>query len=364
MMREKIGIMQLFYIMMAFEVGSTVIYGLGVDAKQDAWLVILVGMFCGFVLMWIYTKLFEYYSGDTLTQMIPKIVGKLIGYPLNVIYIFYFLYIAARVLRDFGELITGTFLPKTPLIIVIGSFMLVIVYCLHGGIEVFGRMGEICFPFLFLVAILTWAIVYSSQVVDIEQLTPVLEKGFGPVWEAAFPLVITFPFGEMVLFMMFWPALHDSRKVKKLGMVVVLVAGILLTVNTISILSVIGPNLVKMKTYPLLTIVRMASIGNLIERIDAAIIITMMIGGFFKVGSFLYGAAVGTAQLFRLKSYRSIVVVFGAVVVLLSIMIATNYMEHEEIGIKKVPIFLHIPLQIVIPVILLVIAMIRKRIQS
>ncbi|EMA6342408.1 GerAB/ArcD/ProY family transporter [Bacillus cytotoxicus] len=364
MRQEKIGFMQLFYIMMAFEVGSTVIYGLGVEAKQDAWLVVLVSMFCGLVLMWIYTNLFEYYSGDTLTQMIPKIVGKFIGYPLSVIYILYFVYIAARVLRDFGELITGTFLPKTPLIIVIGSFIVVIVYCLYGGLEVFGRMGEIFFPFLFLIAILTWAIVYSSQVVDVEQLTPVLEKGFGPVWKAAFPLTITFPFGEMVLFMMFWPALHDPREAKKLGMVVVLVAGILLTVNMISILSVLGPNLISMKTYPLLTIVRIASIGNLIERMDVAIIITMMVGGFFKVGSFLYGAAVGTAQLFRLKSYRSIVVVFGAVVVLLSIMVATNYMEHEEIGLKTIPIFLHIPLQIVIPVILFVIATIRKRIQS
>ncbi|MCW1941524.1 spore germination protein [Bacillus anthracis] len=108
MIQEKIGFIQLFYIMMAFEVGSTVIYGPGAEAKQDAWLVILVGMTCGLVLMWIYTKLFEYYPGDTLTEMIPKIMGDFIGYPLIAIYILYFLYIAARVSRDFGELITGT----------------------------------------------------------------------------------------------------------------------------------------------------------------------------------------------------------------------------------------------------------------
>ncbi|AAY60295.1 endospore germination permease (plasmid) [Bacillus cereus] len=363
-MQEKIGVMQLFYIMMAFEVGSTVIYGLGAEAKQDAWVAILIGMFCGLVLMWIYTKLFEYYVGDTLTQMIPKIVGKFVGYPLIVIYILYFVYIAARVLRDFGELITGTFLPKTPLIIVMGCLMVVIVYCLSGGIEVFGRMGEVFFPFLFLIAVVTWSIVYSSQIVDLERLTPVLEEGVGTVWKAVFPLTITFPFGELVLFMMFWPALQDSRKVKKLGLMVVLVAGILLTINMVNIISVIGPDWITTRTYPLLTVVRMASIGNLIERIDAVVIIAMIVGGFFKVGSFLYGAAIGTAQLFKLKSYRSMVIVFGTIIVLLSIMIATTYMEHEEIGLKKVPIFLHIPLQIVIPVILLVIAIIRKRIQS
>ncbi len=32
-------------------------------------------------------------------------------------------------------------------------------------------------------------------------------------------------------------------------------------------------------------------------------------------------------------------------------MIAVNYMEHVELGLKKVPMFVHIPLQIIISVI-------------
>jgi spore germination protein KB len=364
MMQEKIGSVQLFYIMMAFEVGSTVIFGLGAEARQDAWLVILVSMFCGLVLMWVYTKLFEYYPGDTLVQMLPKIVGRWIGYPLMLVYILYFIYIASRVARDFGELIAGTILPKTPTIFVIGSFMAVIMYCLYGGIEVFARTGEVFFPFLFLIAVFTWVIVYSSHVVDIQRLTPILEKGIGTVWDAAFPLTISFPFGEMVLFMMLWPVLHNPKKVKKVGMMVVLAAGILLTVNMLSIILVIGPDWVGKKTYPLLTVVRMASIGGFVEGFDAVVIITMIIGGFFKVGSFLYGAAIGAAQLFKLKNYRAMVLLFGAIAVPLSFMIADSYIEHLEIGLKKVPIFLHVPLQIVVPVMLLIITVIRKRIES
>lgn len=363
-MQEKLGFIQLFYIMVAFEVGSTVIFGLGAEAKQDAWLVILVSMFCGLVLMWVYTKLFEYYPGDTLIQMIPKIVGRFIGYPLIVIYILYFIYIASRVARDFGELIAGTLLPKTPMILVIGGLMVVIMYCLYGGIEVFGRMGEVFFPFVILVAIVTWIIIYSSRVADIEQLTPVLENGIGAVWKAAFPLTVTFPFGEMVLFMMFWPVLQDPRKVKKLGMMAVLAAGILLTVNIISIIFVIGPEWIGREPYPLLTTVKMAAIGNFIERIDAVVVITMIVGGFFKVGAFLYGAAIGTAQLFKLKSYHSVVILFGAIIIPLSLMIAASYMEHIEIGLGKVPLFLHVPLQIIVPIMLLMIAAIHKRVQS
>lgn len=364
MIQEKIGFIQLFYIMLTFEIGSAVIFGLGAEAKQDAWLVILVSMFCGLILMWMYTKLFEYHPGDTLIQMIPQIVGKFIGYPLITIYILYFIYIASRVTRDFGELIAGTLLPKTPMIIVMGGLMVVIVYCLYGGVEVFGRTGEVFFPALLLISVITWIIIYSSQIAHIQHLTPVLEKGIVSVWKAAFPLTITFPFGEMVVFMMFWPALQDQKKVKQLGMTVVLASGILLTINMINIISVIGPDWISKETYPLLAAVRLSHVGNFIERIDAVVTITMMVGVFFKVGSFLYGAALGTAQLFKMKSYRSMIVLFGVSIVPLSLMIADNYMEHIEIGLKKVPLFLHIPLQIVIPALLLVIAAIRKRVQS
>jgi spore germination protein KB len=164
MRQEKISFSQLFFVMISFEVGSTVIFGLGAKAKQDAWLAIAVGTMCGFVLMWVYTKLFEYYPGDTLVQMMPKIAGRFLGYPLIVIYIAYFVYLASRVLRDFGELIVGTILIDTPMMVVVGSFMVVIIYCLRSGIEVFGRMGEMIFPALLVVGTLTWIIVYSSQV--------------------------------------------------------------------------------------------------------------------------------------------------------------------------------------------------------
>ncbi|WHY73542.1 GerAB/ArcD/ProY family transporter [Fictibacillus enclensis] len=360
-MQEKISNSQLFYIMIGFEIGSTVIFGLGAQAKQDAWLVILTGMLCGLVLMWVYTKLVDHYPGHTLTQMIPKIVGRYIGYPLNLVYILYFIYLASRVARDFGELIGGTFLPKTPMPVVIACFMAVIVYCLSGGIEVFGRTGEVLVPFLFLVAIVSWSIVYSSHIFDIKRLTPILESGAGTIWKAAFPLVVTFPYGEMVLFMMFWPSLSDQTKVKKLGLTAVFVAGILLTINMVNVISVIGPRWIEERVYPLLTVVKLASVANFIERIDAVVIITMFIGGFFKVGSFIYGAAIGAAELVKKESRRSLVVLIGVIIVPLSLIIAGSYIQHVNIGLNKVPLFLHVPLQIVIPFVLLVIATIRKR---
>lgn len=49
-------------------------------------------------------------------------------------------------------------------------------------------------------------------------------------------------------------------------------------------------------------------------------------------------------------------------VLLLSIAIASNYPEHIKEGLKIVTIYMHVPLQIVIPLCLLLVAAIRHRI--
>ena len=96
---------------------------------------------------------------------------------------------------------------------------------------------------------------------------------------------------------MLWPTLKDHAKLKKAGMVAVLTAGILLSLNIVGMISVLGPQLYGMLNYPLLSTIRMASVADFLERIDAVVIMLMVAGGFFKVGVYIYGAAVGTAHL-------------------------------------------------------------------
>ncbi|GAA3327031.1 hypothetical protein GCM10020331_065370 [Ectobacillus funiculus] len=107
--------------------------------------------------MWMYTKLSDYYPDETLVQMLSKIIGKFLSYPLIVIYALYFLYLACTACRDFGELIASTILTETPMIMVIGSFMVLIIYCPCGGIEALGRMGGNSISYL-------WT--YTSYVMD------------------------------------------------------------------------------------------------------------------------------------------------------------------------------------------------------
>lgn len=356
MNREKIGIKQLFLLMLAFEIGTTIIFPMGAEAKQDAWLAVFAGMLCGFILISIFTKLSEYYPGSSLIQIIQTIFGKFIGYPLCITYIIYFISQAARISRDFAELMLSTILVGTPALVIMASFVAVIIYTLRGGIEVFGRMAEMVFPVVLIILIATWIIIYASGVVDPKQLTPVLGTGIKNVWKESFPELATLPYGELIVFTMVWPLLQDSGKVKRVGMVAVLTAGVLLTIDMAGVLAVLGPDLVARINTPLLATIRMVSMADFLERIDAVVILIIVAGGFFKVGVYIYGAAVSTAHLFKLQSYHPILIPLGVIVTSLGQVMVRNVTEHNDIGMRFDMTYLHLPLQFVIPSLLLVIA--------
>lgn len=361
MEKTEISAHQLFYVMIAFELGTTVVFAVGAEAGQDAWIAILTAMLGGLLLVWSYIKLSEYYPGDTLIQMIPKIIGKLIGYPLIIVYMVYFIYEAARNCRDFAELIVSTILNGTPMIVIIGSFMILIIYCLRGGIEVFGRMGEMVFPVYLLTMIIIWILLYSSGLTNFERLTPVLGEGIGPVRKAAFPAIVTFPFGQLLLITMFFPVLNDKTKARKTGFAVVLIGGILLALNTMITLSVLGADVFSREYYPFFAAARMISIADFLERVDTLVILMMVGGVFFKVGVWTYAATVTAKHLFKLKRENVLLIPLAAIIAPLSVIIASNISEHLKIGLEIVPTYVHIPLLIVIPGILLGIGFIRKK---
>ena len=48
-MKPHITPKQLFALIILFQIGSTTMFSLGITAKEDAWIAIIVAMFAGFI---------------------------------------------------------------------------------------------------------------------------------------------------------------------------------------------------------------------------------------------------------------------------------------------------------------------------
>lgn len=103
---------------------------------------------------------------------------------------------------------------------------------------------------------------------------------------------------------------------------------------------------------------------DFIERLDAIVVFTLLMTVLFKVSIFLYGAVLGVAELFKLKSHSRLILPFGVILIFLSMTIASNFSEHIEEGLGDTIKYHHVPFFIVIPLFMLVISIIQNYVKK
>ncbi|GAB1774244.1 MULTISPECIES: GerAB/ArcD/ProY family transporter [Priestia] len=361
MEKAKISASQLFILMVLFELGTSLLLPIAMDAKQDAWLAILLGMVFSFVLFLIYHKLYSYYPDLLPTEYMQKILGKAIGSVLAFLYIFYFIYDVARVLRDIGEMLLTFAYPDTPLFIASGLLILVIIYTVRKGIEVIARSGEIFFVFMYILAVTGFILIVCSGLINFKNLQPVLEEGIFPVLKVTFNQILYFPFGEAIVFTMILPYLKNPKKAKMTMLCATGLTGINLTITMIINLSVLGVDLTARSQFPLLSTVQTIQVADFLERLDVFFMLALVIGGFFKISVLFYSAVIGTANLFKIKSPSRLSYPLGLIILFMSLTISSNFQEHVHEGIGVEMFVLHIPLLAIIPPLLLLIAFLKNR---
>jgi spore germination protein KB len=361
MEKAKISATQLFVLIVLFEMGSAILVGIASDAKQDAWIAVLLGLAGGLMIFLVYYRLYVFYPDLPLTSYAQKITGKWLGRFIGLLYIVYFMYCAARVLRDFGELLSTTIYNSTPLFIINTLMIITIIYAVHKGFEVISRVGELYFGIVYVTAILGMLLIVFSGLIHLGNIKPILENGLKPVIKTFLTQTINFPFGEMVVFTMLLPFLNDQKKAKIVCLSGMILSGINITITVVVNISVLGVGLFSHSTFPLLTTVGKIQIAEFIERLDVLFMLYLIIGGFFKITIYYYAAVAGAADIFQFSNQRKLGLPIGMIVLFASITIASNYAEHIKEGLVVVPLYLHWPFQIIIPSMLVIIAFFRNR---
>ncbi|CAH0347245.1 endospore germination permease [Bacillus sp. CECT 9360] len=357
--KEKISYFQFFCLIVLFEIGSAVMFSTAAKAKQDAWLVILIAMVLGILLFWMYMLIRLAFPKLPLTGYVQLVFGKFLGRLIGFAYVIYFMYITTRLLRDFEELLMNTVYEENTIFSIGVTMMVALIYANLKGIEVFSRTTELGLFFILSSLLIIIALHFAGGDIQVGNLQPMLENGWDPVLKEVFPGTLTVTFGELIVFTMLMPHVRDKKLIKT-GMIAVLVSGLLLALITAITISVITPSVRLRATFPILTAASYINIG-FIQRLETVVIIVLVILVFIKISIFFFCAVKGTADLFKIKEPNSLVFPIGVIILLSSIMIAPNYNMHIQEGLSYVPYYLHIPLQIIIPVIIFIVVLIKKR---
>lgn len=350
---EKISSFQLTVLIVGFALGSTIVANQAADVLQDVWLSFIIGWLGGFILIGMYSYISVLNPSKSLVEILKDSFGKFFGGLISLLYIWYFIHLASLVLRNFGEFMISATLEETPMIFINISFILIIAYAVKKGLEVMARISEVIAPLVAINIILLFFSLIGEY--EIKVFLPVLERGWAPVLKTSLS-VLSFPFGETVVFMMIFPHFNKRKNIIKVSLISLVIAGLLLLNLIIRNVMALGANMMARYSFP-----SHAAIGLIPNiNLDVVVDINLAAASIIKIGVCMYGAVKGIALLFNLKTYKPLVLPVATIIVVLSIWVYNNILEMFNWAEKIWPYY-SIPFQIIIPLLLLIISLVKKK---
>ncbi len=326
-------------------------------AKQDLWLS-PIWAFSGLIAVFVVLRLHRMYQGQNFVQACERILGRFPGKMMGLIYWLFYLYLNGIILREYGEFVVGAFLLNTPLIVVLGSMVLVCAITVRGGVEIVGRFSELFLPaFIILFLLIIVPIIPDLRVAH---MLPVMGEGIMPSIAGSFVLQIWF--SELLTASFLLPFVTDQKKAAKSIWITLFAIILTLVVSNLVTLLLLG-DLTGSYTYPFLILARYINLAEFFTHLEALFMAIWVLCTFVKICVFYYVTVLGAAQWMNLSDYRPIVFPLGLLLTLFSIWVASSFQELTH-AISTSVIFAMLTMFVAIPVILLCMAWVKQRLRG
>ncbi|TFE26626.1 GerAB/ArcD/ProY family transporter [Cohnella luojiensis] len=356
----KIGVRQLTILVILISIGDAILVLPSIpaiEAKQDAWISVVIGLAIGLPIVYLLTIVGKLYPGLTVVEYNEKILGTWLGKAISLFFLSYLFFSAAAHLRESSDFMITNIMPETPIMAINILFLGIIVMGARLGLETLTRTAEILFPWFIL--LLLMFILFLIPQADIKNMLPVLGEGIKPVIRGSIASA-AFPFAELVVFLMVFPYVNQTNRIRRSFLLGALLGGIvLIAIVALSIL-VLGADLVARNIYPSFFMAKKISIGNFLERVEAILAIIWFISIYFKITLYYYAFNLGLAQTLKLREYRFLTLPSGMILLLLSLMVAPNITYYNEVISKYWP-NLDFTYSILLPLLLLGVYALRKK---
>jgi spore germination protein len=373
-MDRKTASKQVITSYQAFTLLYSTIFGAGVlslprsvgeSAGNDMiWVILLSGVVVA-ILVYLMTRLCQRFPGMTLVQFAPYIlgsrkrkwVGYVISFPFLLMVALFFVMGTASVVRIFGETVVTTMLPRTPVEAVMLIFLLAAAFGAGSDLGVIAKLNEFLFPITLIPFLsMIYALFQSGEITNILplfQLDPlVLPKAL---------MGGAFAFAGFQVVMIFSGFYQQPEKMKKANMISILAITISYWYLCAISLSVFGIDEVKNLMFPVLEVAKVVKMEDILfERIESAILSIWLVAGYTSVVNLFSALVQIIIEYFRLSErYRRWIAFLAIPVFLYLALIPENT---QEVGIYADRIGLYDGvISVIIPVVLLLVAVIRKK---
>lgn len=293
-------------------------------AGRDAWLSAVPVTFLGVAVAFLTASLGRRFPGETLVGFSRKILGKPLGLFVGAAYVFWLMTIGALTLRGFSELILTFLLRRTPIMVLVVSFLLVSAMAVRGGIEVIARISQLSVPIS--IGFIFFGFAFSLPNIRSQNWLPILGNGFLPIWQGTY-IAIAF-FAEVIIgVLIILPYLNQQRHALRTLVTPVIILGGLMMASSALYVGVLGADIAGRVLFPALDVSRLVSVAEFIQNIESCMMVFWLFANFSKLTIWYYAATVALAENLGLQDYRSLAWPVGVLIGAFTLLLFSNVTE-------------------------------------
>ncbi len=354
---EVISERQGIIFVVLFILGSTLIIGSGGQAKQDAWISIIIAMTWSIIILLMYSRILSLYPGKDLFDILEIVMGKFIGKIISILMIWFAFHLGTLVIRNLSEYTSILVFNDTPMVVPMLFFIILLILGLKVGIEVVGRWSE--FFIWIVMSVFLFTLALSIPQMDINKLKPILNNGFTPILNGAFS-TFSFPLGETVVFTMVFSNIPKAKNYNKVFVVGLALGGLVIFLAALRNILVLGSETVSRSYFPSTMAISLIHIGELIQRLELTVAIILLVCSYIKVIICLFAVCNGISKIFRFDDYRFIATPVSLLMFSFSFIVYQSTMEMTNFASDIWPYY-SFPFEVIIPFVIFIVVEIRHR---
>lgn len=357
---KKIQIMQsliLFTVLVYPPTVRLISQSVSKSAHQAGWLCPLFGGIFLILQIYIINSFYSKYKNITLQDIFIDVFGKIIGKIILLIYIFWSISLTCLYTYYYADKILISIFPSVTIRVLILPMIIIIIFAFKMGLQACARAGEIIF--LILVSFTTIMIILLFTNFKIKYLIPISYLDILPILKGS--LGVSAIWGYLILFFFISDKIQDKECFLKWAKITVI---FLITISTLLlsvILGVLSYSLTMRTPLPFITAVRTLPLLESIGRIEPLIISNWISCDFISIFIFSYVSIRMLKSFFKLKNTSFIFTPFFIFISIISIYFSRNKYQVENLS-ENFYIPFNLTMEFVIPIILWIVAKIRKKV--
>lgn len=325
-------------------------------AHQDSWLVVMTGIAVCLPLIWLFRCIMVRFPDRNLLQILEEVYGKAAGKLIGAAYIWFFLTLGSVNLMDLGDFTKLIIMRETPTVVLVLLCVLVSSMAVRRGAKLVTRYSTLFTAVAFVILFLSIGLV--ANLIDLQNFLPMFEI---PVkrYVQATHIILTIPFGELVVFLMVHPCVKMTRGETTKYMFVGFGLGAFTVLSVLMRdIAVLG-NTLGLFALPNLITLQLVNFGMAISRVEILFMVVLIMLMFFKITLLYYVTVLAIAQFFQVKAWRHLVLAVGGLMIAYGLTLYPCPVKHSESAQQIVPILWTL-FEILIPLATFFVAKLRK----